>query len=862
MTRKNSAAALLLATTMFTAVGGQGALAQQAGAGEMLGEVVVTATRQADTVNRVPLSVAAVTQRTIDEQGIKNATDLTRIVPSLTVTNQVGGVANFAIRGIVATTGAATTGVYLDDTALTKRSNSGVSQNNGAPLPVLYDLERVEVLKGPQGTLYGGSSEGGTIRIITPMPSLTKYSGNGRLEGSTLKWGSASYEYGAAVGGPIVQDKLGFRISGLVRHTGGWVDVVSAYNNGALVKEDANQTDDRAMRAALLWQINDRARAILAGYVSRSEYTGGPSTATAPLPKGQTYTTPRVCNTTVRPGTAVGAFVPGTVACPAAPTAGVFIRPSVTYGPFDYLDGRNSVAPYDNKIRGGRTVFGTGSLTLEYEFDKMSVKSITSYIEDKTIGDAPESQDPGRAQTTLENPGRTTFPLFGLYQNYAGRFVSMNRRFGIEQELRFSSPADQRPFNWVAGLFFSNARTHITYNIVGNYNASSLALYGINQQTRYGLADDPCNCVSTLDTHMADIELAGFGEANYWVTDKLKLIAGVRYSRVELKYSQLNGGVLASRPLSDPFSLASGSAINSPITPKGGIQYQLNDNNMVYANAAKGFRAGGVNNQLNPNTCAVGLALFGLTVNDIPKAYGPDSVWSYEVGGKFRLLDNKLQLNVAAFRIDWSDIQVSVAAQGCGQNWSQNGGAARSQGVDLQAQFRPFSRLTLSLAGGYTDAKYTAAVTGPKPLQGSPSIVFNKGDGFGIPKWQISASAQYGFEVLRRDAYLRVDYQYQGKYLNGPSFGAANYNPFTRQVGSQDLINLRAGVNLGRWDLNAFVNNVANSQDKMGNAGNGIGACNATTGGAGCTVYGTFQPFVAQAYQRPRAMGVQANYRF
>ena len=141
-----------------------------------LEEVVVTATRQTDTVNRVPLSIAAVTQQNLDQQGVKQAGDLTRLVPGLNVSggNVTPGIATFSIRGIVGGTGAATTGVYLDDTSLTKRANNGVSQNNGAPVPVLFDLERVEVLKGPQGTLYGGSSHGATVRGITPQPSLTR----------------------------------------------------------------------------------------------------------------------------------------------------------------------------------------------------------------------------------------------------------------------------------------------------------------------------------------------------------------------------------------------------------------------------------------------------------------------------------------------------------------------------------------------------------------------------------------------------------------------------------------------------------------------------------------------------------------
>ena len=180
MTRKSHVRAALFVSAAASALAAGQAFAQapapSSGGGQALEEVVVTATRQTSTVNKVPLSIAAVTQQTIDQQGLKQATDLVRTVPGLTLAAGAPaqtGLATFAIRGIVASVGAATTGVYLDDTSLTRRNNAGVNQNPGAAQPVLYDLARVEVLKGPQGTLYGGSSEGGTVRYITPLPSLT-----------------------------------------------------------------------------------------------------------------------------------------------------------------------------------------------------------------------------------------------------------------------------------------------------------------------------------------------------------------------------------------------------------------------------------------------------------------------------------------------------------------------------------------------------------------------------------------------------------------------------------------------------------------------------------------------------------------
>jgi len=861
---------LFITTALATALAGSlaapCALAQDGG--NQLEEVVVTATRQADTVNRVPLSISAVTQRTLDQQGLKDARDLQQVVPALAVVNQTAGVATFAIRGIVATTGAATTGVYLDDTALTKRNNPGVAQNNGAPTPTLFDLERVEVLKGPQGTLYGGSSQGGTIRFITPQPSFTTYSGLGRLEVNRLKGGETGYDLGLAVGGPIVQDKLGFRVSGIARKTAGWVDVLDPYNNGALVEKNANTTKEWAVRAAVAAQLTERGKATLAWYRSDFWAEGGPSSVTdvyAPngqrAAAGQTYTTPATCyNNSARPPTATTA--PAAVACPAVLPTGWFRREAQTYGPFGYIGEDDSIAPYDGKIRPSRTLNEVGSLTLDYEWDTLTAKSITSYVHDRTTSDSPESHDPGRVQTTLENPGRTQFPLFRPMPDYAGRFQSRNRRYGIQQELRLSSPAGQRPFSWVAGVYYSNLHTHIDYVISGNYDRADLALYGLNSTQRYG-TPNPGAFVSVLDADINDIEFAGFGEANYWVTEKLKLIAGIRASRVEMKFTQGNYGQLSARPNIDaPFAFVSGQAQASPITPKVGAQYQFTETDMVYVNAAKGFRAGGVNVPLNPQVCTAGLALFGLTVDDIPRQYGPDTVWSYEAGGKFRMLDNSLQLNVAAYQIDWTDIQVTTSAQGCGQNWNQNGGKARSRGFDVQADWRATSHLTVSGSAGYTDAKYIEPVLGPKPLVGNPAVTFNKGDPLAVPKWQATLGLRYDFQLGAMPGYVRADYQYQGKYVNGSGYGTGNYNPFSQDVGATDVVNLRAGMTVGSVDVNVFANNVLDSRDKLGNAGNGQTGCNAATGGVGCTAYSLFQPFVAQSYQRPRTVGVQANYRF
>ncbi|MCC6632711.1 MAG: TonB-dependent receptor [Gammaproteobacteria bacterium] len=835
----------------------------------LLEEVTVTATRQTETANRIPMSIAAVTQESLDQIGIKSASDLTQIVPALTLVNQTAGVGTFAIRGIVATTGAATTGVYLDDTALTKRNNPGVSQNNGAPLPLLFDLQRVEVLKGPQGTLYGGSSQGGTIRFITPTPSLTDYSGMMRAETYVLQNGAPSTELGGAFGGPLIDGSLGMRVSAIARNTGGWIDTLNVYDGGRIDRKDANGVREWAIRAAFAKKLGDNGMATLAWYRSAYRTEGGPGSQTevyAPngtrAPATQTFTTPETCyNTSTRAPTATTA--PPTVNCNTAPVI-TFRRAAQTYGPFNYLDRDESLTPFDGVYGIGKTDTSLPSFTVDFTFGDLDFKAITSYIDDHTIGDAGEGHDPSRVQTTLENPGRTSFPLFRPVQVYAGRFISSNKRNGIEQEVRLSSAAGDGRFGWVAGAYYARLRTHIDYTIYGNYDAPDLALYGLTSAQRYGVPN-PNGYVSVLDARLVDTELAFFGEGTYAITDTFKLTAGLRWSEVKLDFTQANYGQLSARPsISSPFAFVQGNGKDTPLTPKVGLQWEPAAGMMVYANGAKGFRAGGVNVPLNPQVCSAGLAQFGLTVDDISKQYGPDTVKSYELGTKLRLLDGRMQLNVAAYQIDWNDIQVTTSAQGCGQNWNQNGGKARSKGFDVQLDYRPIDPMTLSVSLSTVDAKYREAVLGPVPTVSgvTQAVTFNKGDPLGVPDLQANAGMRFDFSAFDHRAYARLDYLYSGSYLQGSSFGTGNYNPFTRDVGSTDQVNARLGINIDRWDLSLYSVNLLNSRDKIGNSGIGRGGCNAATGGTGCTVYSLFNPFVNQAYQKPRTIGVQANYRF
>jgi iron complex outermembrane receptor protein len=877
-----------------------------------LEEVTVTATRTADTVNRVPLSIQAVTQDNLDRQGIKTAADLVRAVPGLnTVGNPGGSQQTFSIRGIVGGAGAATTSVYLDDTNLTKRSNSGVNQNNGVITPLLYDLARVEVLKGPQGTLFGGSSQGGTVRFITPLPSVTDYSGTARAELSTM--GSRSEtgnEVAAAFGGPIINDKLGFRISGIRRQSGGWIDTVSAYD-GSTLREDSNGATEWAGRASLLWQASENFSVQLAAYHVDNKAEGGANTQTAVFlpnqqlaPASTTFTTQTRCITNAtrtaplaQPNANGGAaFIPTSVAPGAnglCPANTVFQRNGVTYGPF--RTGRDVTLALNRQgVVGATSESDVFALTLDWEVANLNLKSITSYLGDEgtsnTVGGEEwVSTAPGAGQRTTLDTTRTGFPLFQplldspvIGDGNAGFFDALNNRHGISQEFRAVSNTGSR-LSWVGGVYFSKSSTDINYIYRTDPTVMDAALRlmygdmsgpGTNQSegtARYSVVNDG-GFQANLRADIEDKESAAFVEANYWIVpEKLRVTAGVRYSKVELDYNQLNYGQFSGRLATSNGSLTTGSSSEEPVTPKVGVQYNFTDDKMVYASASKGFRAGGVSSQVSQTICQTALDNLGIAATDIPPAFGPDTVWSYEIGSKFRLFD-RLQINLAAFRIDWKDVQVTTTLT-CGQGFTANGGKARSEGAEMSVEYVPLDDLRLYLNASYVDAHYVDPVTGPVGQNAvvAPVPSFNAGDKFNVPPFTMSAGAQYDLTLTDNiDSYVRLDGTYQNNYIAGATFGSSGFaaNYFTRINPSRMLLNLRAGMKLNEsLDVNLFVQNLL-GEDKL------IGGINSFSDGRGCTPpagqaasatcanYGTYSPFVEQAYETPRRYGLQVNYSF
>src|SRR5580692_4917364 len=219
-----------------------------------LEEIVVTATRREESISKVPISITALTQDSIDQKGIKDFSDNVRFTPGVAFdssqTNQI------SIRGISSSGGSGTTGIYIDDTPIQVRS---LGFNSDDTLVKLFDLDRVEVLRGPQGTLFGAGSEGGTVRYITVQPSLTQTSIYAKAETSYTEGGAPSYETGVAAGTPIVDGVFGIRFSAWYREDGGWIDRVDP-TTLQVVDKNANSDGTAVLRLAALWQPTEAVR--------------------------------------------------------------------------------------------------------------------------------------------------------------------------------------------------------------------------------------------------------------------------------------------------------------------------------------------------------------------------------------------------------------------------------------------------------------------------------------------------------------------------------------------------------------------------------------------------------------------------
>jgi len=745
----------------------------------LLEEVVVTAQKRTENILTVPISITAVSQATLEALDIKAINDISRIAPGVSLlaggpggggasgAAQSTGESTVVIRGISATAGSATTGIYLDDTPIQGREA-------GTVYPVIFDLERIEVLRGPQGTLFGAGSEGGTVRFITPTPSLTTMSAYAHTEAAFTRAGTPSFEAGVAMGGPIVDDKVGLRASVWTRYDGGYIDRYNFFTNVSDA-QNTNSTDSYTGRVSLLVKATDR----------------------------------------------------------------LSIAPSIYFQRVDKADSdvwwstKGVYQSYYNIPQPTSEQFYLPSLSIDYQFDSFSVKSITSYYSRRQTG----------VNEFFHSSKQELF--YAAVPTYSLSDVVDRSQDNFTQEFRLTSASDRR-LTWVAGIYFTDNREgYHEVEVEPQANQLWLAVTGFNILDFFGVPQINSN-ISYRDKRVSrEQELAEFADASLKLTERFKVTGGVRVSRTKFSFNETSDGPFGVGADLLPVT-TSGASNEHPVTPKIGASYDLT-NGLIYATVSKGYRIGGAN-QLLPNICQPELVSLG--VNGAAPPYSSDKVLSYEIGAKKRLDDDRLLVSASAFWINWSHIQGVIPLNSCAYSYTGNFGTAVSRGFDLQLLYEPIRGLEFSGTLALTDAHYTQTVTVPGA---NTQLLVKNGDPLLFtPKWTGTAGISYTWSVQDGiNAYTRTDAQYTGNYDSTYSAGVNGYLPLIRDGQSITSVQLRGGLKSksGAWDAAAFVNNLTdNSTPLSENVGTKAGTYGATT--------------VRSISMRPRTVGIAVSYHY
>ncbi len=759
---------------------------------DSIDEIIVTAERREEKLDRVPISVTAFSQKTMDELHIQSFSDLASIVPGLVVSTPQSGVqgsTDVAIRGIFSGGNAPTTQFYIDETPVAIRRQDGAGPA-GSPHPLIFDLDRVEVLRGPQGTLFGSSAMGGAIRYITPQPNLTDSSGYVKAEIGYTDRGGANYEVGLAYGAPIVSGLAAFRVSGWFDAPSGFIDREDPFT-GLIQKKNANTSNSYVVRPAVTIAPMAGLSITTAVFLQQVHQNEPDLYWVNSLPKPER----------------------------------------------SHVSGTQVQEPLTDDLR-------VASIAIKYELPGITLQSDTSYLD-------REYEDFNDITQGLESEFSGGNPFIPGLQSFRSYEDNLAFTHAWQQEFRAASQSPDSRVSWVAGAYYRHAVTGLAQLIPPDLSPITDAIAGLNSLQYFGNPNFVVNGLvlnSYTNFQTTDVQEALFGEVTVDILPRLKANAGVRIEHSivdhqnEIVAGPLNGLTYSSLTLPDQ--------IGNPITPRFGLTYQYTDDDMVYASGAKGYRAGGGNaaSAVGNSLCNPSLAALGLT--SVPTSFGPDTLWSYEIGAKDQLFEKKLAIQASVYYIDWTNIQTGVTLNSCAQSFTANRGRAVSKGFDLQVAAVLAEGLKAGANVGYTNAFYPNAAYG-SPVNGVTPLLNGAGEKLAnVLPWTASAHAEYSRDIgsLWQDtrSYLRVDYRW---------LGAANAlnpqdNAFDPAVGpyqnqAYGILDVRAGVLHQGFDVSAYVLNATNKDPLVGFSHSVAG-----------------DPIFTAAAIRPLTAGFTAYYRF
>jgi iron complex outermembrane recepter protein len=740
-----------------------------------LAEIIVTAEKRSSTIQDTPISISALSGDQLQQQGIDGITGVVQSVPGLSMRTSGPGQTELEMRGLSSSGGSSpTVGFYLDDYPLTAPAAALVGKV--VIDPDLYDLNRVEVLRGPQGTLYGSGSMGGTVKLVTNEPVLNKF------EGSVDAFGSGTVGGGINRGGnlmlnvPIVDDIFAMRIVVTDKYRDGWIT--------RFVEPD--------------FPVPTNPGPCGPGWPG---CTRGDVTAVTP-----TQSTPRINWERLQGGRVEFLAQP----LPDLKIQATAIYQKITMGDYDEYDLPPGIPSNryqsDNNNEPISDEFKMYGLTANYDVGFATLTSASAYY----------SRTESQTQDTSE-PLYSLLPLYGvtISQFYPNAFNETDTTRQYSEELRIASAGDG-PFQWIAGGFYSHFES-----IFAEYNASVPIVATVPAQ----LAINPTGILYQANNPYHVNQYAIFGEGNYAFNENWKLTVGARWYKFDSRADEETSGFLATSgsavPLLNTFTTG-----NTGVNPKVTMSYEQNHDLTLYATVARGFRPGGINQQIPDPPCTL-----------TTETYGPDSIWNYEVGEKAKLLDNRLVINADVYYIRWSQVQQSVN-QPCGYPLTENAGTAATYGPELEISAILTPELTLGFSGTYTHA----ALTSVNASLEQADSAFTPGLGLlNVPKYTETTSLTYTKPI-------NDDVKFTAR-LNNSYVGQATDIDFTYgTLPSYDLVGLRFGMLGQKLSGFLFVDNLTDKRAQLGIN---------TTGFA----Y-TIPSLIRVATNQPRTIGVDMKYKF
>ncbi|MEY4055948.1 MAG: hypothetical protein RL519_1283 [Pseudomonadota bacterium] len=734
-------------------------------------EIVVTATKRNETIQNVPFSIAAVTAADIQKTGATNIEDIARNVAGLTVQNLGPGQSQVSVRGVSAgqivrdQPGVKEqVGVYLDE--------SVISLSLFTPDFDLFDLNRVETLRGPQGTLFGSGSVGGTVRYITNQPKLGVTEGTVEAGINTFEGGSLGYGAKGAANVPL-GEKAALRLVAYGEKFGGFIDAI-----GPAGGKDVNDGRRYGGRASLLLQPADGIKI-----------------------------TPRVIYQDVQ--------------------ANGFNRAERYNLYYNPLININQVMPDNTQYLLLREQFRDKTTLADLNIsvdlgDTVQVTSVTSYINRDILVSRDASALTGSVYVSFAGAAAAAAGGARLPSN----LLDTTKLKQWTQELRLASTGNG-PLQWVLGGFYSKVdRTYAQRLPTPGSDAFSqiflnAAAGGLPVSATYN--GFPANSPYNADIPYDIKQVAVFGEASYEM-GQFKLTAGGRYYDFSETRDFISGGIFAN---GDTFR--GDKTSSNGFTPRVILSYKASNDVSLNLQASKGFRLGGVNDPLNIPLCSGGATGPDARTYGGRPNYKDETLWNYEAG--LKASTNGITLNAAVFYNDIRNLQVTADAGSCSSRVVFNVPKAHSAGVEVEVGFKPAPGFEFSLNGSVIDSKFDSSV---KDAGGAVIAGMRDGNRLPtVPKFQVAANASYvtsvgdGLDWSINGSFQHVGNRYTqpgdqepgtGSFTNSlffnPStfaFGSGSYTFGSYLLPSYNLVNLSTGL---EWEsglsISAYVNNLFN----------------------------------------------------